>query len=160
MNEERETMALTKGGTTYRLRALTDLWTGDLNGKSDRLITTGLLGSIRWWLEVLVRGLNGNACDPTDTKCEDRNHCVVCELFGCGAERIHKGLVIRRGHKRTIVAVGHKILEVVWAILKHKEPYIDQCVASEAMAVQRNAPRWIKALKKYGYWPVQAQVNQ
>jgi len=30
-----------------------------------------------------VRGLNGNACDPTDTKCEDRNHCVVCELFGC-----------------------------------------------------------------------------
>jgi CRISPR-associated protein Cmr1 len=32
---------------------------------------------------VLVRGLNGNACDPTDTKCEDRNHCVVCELFGC-----------------------------------------------------------------------------
>ena len=83
MNEERETMALTKGGTTYRLRALTDLWTGDLNGKSDRLITTGLLGSIRWWFEVLVRGLNGNACDPTDTKCEDRNHCVVCELFGC-----------------------------------------------------------------------------
>jgi len=83
MNEERETMALTKGGRTYRLRALTDLWTGDLNGKSDRLITTGLLGSIRWWFEVLVRGLGGNACDPTDTKCEDRNHCAVCELFGC-----------------------------------------------------------------------------
>ncbi len=83
MNEERETMALTKGGKTYRLRALTDLWTGDLNGKSDRLITTGLLGSIRWWFEVLVRGLGGNACDPSDTKCEDRNHCVVCELFGC-----------------------------------------------------------------------------
>ena len=31
----------------------------------------------------MVRGLGGNACDPTDTKCEDRNHCVVCELFGC-----------------------------------------------------------------------------
>lgn len=85
MNEERETMALTKGGRTYWLRALTDLWTGDLNGKSGHLITTGLLGSIRWWFEVLVRGLGGNACDPTDTKCkcEDRNHCVVCELFGC-----------------------------------------------------------------------------
>jgi len=83
MNEERETMALTKGGTTYRLRALTDLWTGDLNGKSDRLITTGLLGSIRWWFEVLVRGLDGSACDPTGTKCGDRDHCVVCELFGC-----------------------------------------------------------------------------
>ncbi|NLX44589.1 MAG: type III-B CRISPR module RAMP protein Cmr1 [Treponema sp.] len=68
---------------TYQFKALTDLWTGDLNGKSGRLIPTGLLGSIRWWFEVLVRGLSGNACDPSDTKCEGRNHCVVCELFGC-----------------------------------------------------------------------------
>jgi len=76
-------MTTANGERTYHLKALTDLWTGDVNGKTDRLITTGLLGSIRWWFEVLVRGLNGSACDPTDTKCEDRNHCVVCELFGC-----------------------------------------------------------------------------
>lgn len=68
---------------TYQFKALTDLWTGGADGKPDRLITAGLLGSIRWWFEVLVRGLGGSACDPTDTKCEDRNHCVVCELFGC-----------------------------------------------------------------------------
>jgi CRISPR-associated protein Cmr1 len=76
-------MAIANGERTYQLRALTDLWTGDVNGKPDHLITTGLLGSIRWWFEVLVRGLDVSACDPTDTKCEDRNHCVVCELFGC-----------------------------------------------------------------------------
>ncbi len=76
-------MTMANGERTYQFNALTDLWTGDLNGKSGRLITTGLLGSIRWWFEVLVRGLDGNACDATDTKCEDRNHCVVCELFGC-----------------------------------------------------------------------------
>ncbi|NPU98315.1 MAG: type III-B CRISPR module RAMP protein Cmr1 [Candidatus Omnitrophica bacterium] len=76
-------MIPTKGERTYRLRALTDLWTGDFAGKSDRLITTGLLGSIRWWFEVLVRGLGGSACDPTDRRCGDRDHCVVCELFGC-----------------------------------------------------------------------------
>jgi CRISPR-associated protein Cmr1 len=85
---------MANGERTYRLRALTDLWTGSVtleerNGQikektgPDRLITTGMLGSIRWWFEVLVRGLDGNACDPTDTKCEDRNHCAVCELFGC-----------------------------------------------------------------------------
>jgi CRISPR-associated protein Cmr1 len=74
---------MANGVRTYQFKALTDLWTGDLKGKRNRLITTGLLGSIRWWFEVLVRGLGGNACDPTDTKCEDRNHCVVCELFGC-----------------------------------------------------------------------------
>jgi CRISPR-associated protein Cmr1 len=87
-------MAMANGERTYRLKALTDLWTGSVtleetNGQikektgPDRLITSGLLGSIRWWFEVLVRGLGGSACDPTDTKCEDRNHCVVCELFGC-----------------------------------------------------------------------------
>jgi len=76
-------VASTENERIYKFHALTDLWTGDVNGKSERLITTGLLGSIRWWFEVLVRGLGGRACDPTDTKCEDRNHCVVCELFGC-----------------------------------------------------------------------------
>jgi len=87
-------MTNSNGERTYQLRALTDLWTGSVtleerNGQikektgPDRLITTGLIGSIRWWFEVLVRGLGGSACDPTDTKCEDRNHCVVCELFGC-----------------------------------------------------------------------------
>ncbi len=67
----------------WQMEALTDIWTGDVNRKPDRLITTGLLGSIRWWFEVFARGLGGSACDPSDTKCEGRNHCVVCELFGC-----------------------------------------------------------------------------
>lgn len=83
-------MILSKDERTYQFKALTDLWTGSVtlegkNGqtKKKRLITTGLVGSIRWWFEVLARSLGGYACDPTDTKCEGRNHCVVCELFGC-----------------------------------------------------------------------------
>jgi len=87
-------MTMANGERSYQLRALKDLWTGSVtleerNGQikettgPDRLITTGLLGSIRWWFEVLVRGLGGSACDPSDTKCGDRDHCVVCELFGC-----------------------------------------------------------------------------
>lgn len=71
----------------YHLKALTDIWTGDRTGKPDRLITTGLLGSIRWWCEVVVRGLGGSACDPSNTqvRCPDGQgrRCVVCELFGC-----------------------------------------------------------------------------
>lgn len=72
---------------TWRMKALTDLWTGDRNSDAGRLVTTGLLGSIRWWFEVLVRGLGGNACDPSHVglRCPDRQkrRCVVCELFGC-----------------------------------------------------------------------------
>ncbi|MEN3009323.1 type III-B CRISPR module RAMP protein Cmr1, partial [Pseudothermotoga sp.] len=78
----------------WKLKALTDIWTGDANRKGERLILTGLLGSIRWWFEVLVRGLDGKACDPTNpsVRCPDSrvkdplkngHHCVVCELFGC-----------------------------------------------------------------------------
>lgn len=68
---------------TWRCKALTGIWTGDADGRAERLITTGLLGSIRWWIEVVVRGLGGGACDPSQTKCQDRKHCAVCELFGC-----------------------------------------------------------------------------
>ncbi|MEM4531678.1 MAG: type III-B CRISPR module RAMP protein Cmr1 [Thermofilaceae archaeon] len=76
----------------WKFKALTDIWTGDIEGKYERLIPTGLMGSIRWWFEVLVRGLGGKACDPTSPeRCPDHNkkptepghRCVVCELFGC-----------------------------------------------------------------------------
>ena len=70
----------------WRLTALAPIWTGNANREGNRLIPTGLLGSIRWWFEVLVRGLGGTPCDPSATKCQDKNHknhCPVCELFGC-----------------------------------------------------------------------------
>lgn len=73
----------------YELEALTDIWTGDTgtaqSKQANRLIPTGLLGSIRWWFEVLVRGLGGAPCDPSANQkaCLGTEHCVVCELFGC-----------------------------------------------------------------------------
>ncbi|MCS6826247.1 MAG: type III-B CRISPR module RAMP protein Cmr1, partial [Caldilinea sp.] len=77
----------------WRFHALTHIWTGDAERQGNRLIPTSLMGSIRWWFEVLVRGLGGKACDPTsnDVRCpapnrqptEHGHHCVVCELFGC-----------------------------------------------------------------------------
>ena len=63
----------------------------------------------------------------------------------------YKGLVIRRGHKKTIVALGHRILKIIFVVLSRKEPYIDPVVDYEALLVHRKAPRWIKSLKKYGY---------
>jgi len=63
----------------------------------------------------------------------------------------YKGLVIRRGHKRAIVAVGHRILKVVYILISRKEPYRDPEIDYEALVVHRNAPRWLTALRKYGY---------
>jgi len=64
---------------------------------------------------------------------------------------LYKGLVIRRGHKRAIVAVGHRILRVVYTLISRKEPYRDPGIDYEALVVHRNAPRWLSALHKYGY---------
>jgi len=68
---------------TVKIKPLTPIWTGDETGKCETLRETGLLGSLRWWYEALIRGLGGSACDPTNSKCEGKNHCDACELFGC-----------------------------------------------------------------------------
>ena len=68
-----------------RIRTLTPLWTGGIDGTMDRIHETGILGSLRWWYEAIVRGLGGYACDPTgDDRCPDRQgrYCDVCAVFG------------------------------------------------------------------------------
>ena len=62
-----------------------------------------------------------------------------------------QSLVVRRGHKRAIIAIGHKILRTIFFMLKRREHYRDSATDYEALSVQRNAPRWIKALTKFGF---------
>ena len=53
-----------------KIKMLTPLWTGGVDGTMDRIHETGIIGSLRWWYEAIVRGLGGNACDPTSHACE------------------------------------------------------------------------------------------
>ena len=65
--------AATKEPLTFNFTAVTELWTGSVKpNDGSKLISTGLLGSIRWWLEVLVRGLGGSACDPSCSQCNGK----------------------------------------------------------------------------------------
>ncbi len=64
-----------------------------------------------------------------------------------------QSLVIRRGHKRSIVALAHKLLRTIFFMLKRHEHYRDSATDYEALSVQRNAPRWIKALTRFGFIP-------
>ena len=79
---------------TVKIKALTPLWTGDTERKCNEIRETGIIGSLRWWYEALIRGLGGNACDPTSSdenkKCrlDDKQFkreqiCPACQLFGC-----------------------------------------------------------------------------
>ena len=53
-----------------KIRTLTPLWTGGVDGTMDRIHETGIIGSLRWWYEAIVRGLGGYACDPSEHTCE------------------------------------------------------------------------------------------
>ncbi|UKL14242.1 type III-B CRISPR module RAMP protein Cmr1 [Dissulfurimicrobium hydrothermale] len=50
------------------LKTLTPLWTGGVDQTSDRLHETGLIGSLRWWYEALVRvqGGDGSLAGPLE----------------------------------------------------------------------------------------------
>jgi CRISPR-associated protein Cmr1 len=70
------------------LKTLTPLWTGGADGKADRLHITGLMGSLRWWYEVMIRSIGGHVCDPSKHSCQydpskpDTGLCDVCKVFG------------------------------------------------------------------------------
>ncbi len=60
-------------------------------------------------------------------------------------------LAIRKGHKKSIVALAHKMLRTIYAMLSAGTHYQDKTVDYEAQSVARNAPRWIKMLRKHGF---------
>ena len=74
-----------------------------------------------------------------------RSRCALKDKFAA--------LSLRKGHKKSIVALAHKMLRIIFAVIKNKTPYHDRAVDYEALSVQRNAPRWIKMLIKHGYMP-------
>ena len=60
---------------------------------------------------------------------------------------------MRRGTQKAIIAIAPKVLKTVFVWLSRQVPYQDATVDDEALSVQRNAPRWIRPLKQYGYLP-------
>ncbi len=59
-----------------------------------------------------------------------------------------EALRLRRGHKRAIFAIAHKILETVFLLIRRQTHYWDSSVDLEALSLARNAPRWLRMLKK------------
>ena len=72
-----------------------------------------------------------------------RTRCLLREKF--------KSLLVRRGRKRAIFALAHKISKIVFVLLSRGDYYRDATIDDEALSVERNAPRWMRMLEKYGY---------
>lgn len=87
---------------TISIRTLTPIWTGDVNGRCSEIKETGIIGSMRWWYEAIVRGLGRYVCD-TKKECkfsldkynkarkqgknkfeslDEAGLCDVCKIFG------------------------------------------------------------------------------
>ncbi len=82
---------------------------------------------------------------------------LVCEMANSAIKTNsqfkgkYQSLVIRRGHKRSVIAVGHKMMGVVYSVISNDTPYKDPGIDYEKLMVKKNAPRWIRALKKYDF---------
>lgn len=80
---------------------------------------------------------------------------TLCEVAGAAINTNsqfkdkYKTLTIRRGYKRSVMAIAHKMLRVVRHVLIHKKHYKDPGIDYEKLMVTRNAPRWIQQLSKY-----------
>ncbi len=69
----------------------------------------------------------------------------------CGLKAKFESLMVRKGYKKAIVALAHKMLRIVYAILRDRTHYQDSTIDYEALIVARNAPRWLKMLRKHGF---------
>jgi transposase len=125
----------------------------------------GSMGRLASWAGMCP-GNNESAGKKKSSRTRKGNRAIrqiLCEISNAARrtktqfQGKYKGLVIRRGHKRAIMAIGHKILRIIYTLLLKKEPYQDATVDYESLIVQRNAPRWIRALQKFGFLP---QVQQ
>ncbi len=111
---------------TVKMQTLTPLWTGGVEGSCESLKLTGILGSLRWWFEVLVRGMGYYACDSaSEDKCkieimkpEDylniaKKICPACFLFGFTGFRKRLWLNIKETSDLTLFKPYQSTLTVV-----------------------------------------------
>ena len=82
---------------------------------------------------------------------------VLCEVANAAIKTKsqfkgkYQSLVIRRGHKRSLIAIAHKLIRVIYTLLKKRQPYIDPDTDYEGLMVRKNASRWLRKLDEYGY---------
>jgi CRISPR-associated protein Cmr1 len=86
------------------LKTLTPLWTGGVDGASNRVQETGVIGSLRWWYEVIVRGLGGYVGSPISDNPKER-----CEF---DTDAYQKALRANRPQAEAL-AEGQKSLSAV-----------------------------------------------
>lgn len=111
---------------------------------------------------ALCPGNHESAGKRKTGKTRKGNHAIrylLCEAANAARRTnsafrsFYQSLVGRKGHKKAIIAVAHKMLRTIYILFTRRQAYRDSGIDYQALVVDRNAPRWIQALKKYGYGP-------
>ena len=82
---------------------------------------------------------------------------ILCEAANaasrtrCSLKEKFKTLLVRRGRKRAIFALAHKLLKLAFVLISRGDYYRDAQIDYEALVIERNAPRWLRQLEKFGY---------
>lgn len=76
---------------------------------------------------------------------------AAAKTKSCSLSAKFTSLVVRRGFKRAIIALAHKMLRIIFCMLKSGDYYRDSTTDYEAITGNRNASRWIKMLAKHGW---------
>lgn len=70
-------------------------------------------------------------------------------------KRKYQSLITRRGKKKAIVAVGHKIIIASYHIIKNKESYIEPILNNNPKRKNKQIQNLLAKLRELGY-----EVNQ
>ena len=92
-------------------------------------------------------GAATRSCAPSSSNAP---HAAV-RTRDCQFRSFHEAMKSRRGYKRAIVAVAHKLLRTIYAMLRDRTPYADPGIDYEAISIGRKAGRWLQKLEQYGY---------
>lgn len=65
----------------------------------------------------------------------------------------YKSLMVRKSHKKAIVALAHKMIRLIYLLPSRREAYRDPQIDYAALGANKNAPRWIRQLALIGKWP-------
>ena len=76
---------------------------------------------------------------------------AAARTLGSQFDGCHGALTRRIGYRKAVTATAHKLLRIVYAVLRDDQPYRDPNVDYERLFVKRNAPRWLRMLKKHRF---------
>jgi transposase len=82
------------------------------------------------------------------TLCESAHAATKTTSHFCG---VFKRIKARRGFKRAIVAIAHRLLRTVFVLISRKDVYRDRTIDYETLGLMLRLPRWAKVLKQLGY---------